>query len=290
MPTSSLLFRRLVRLVIASPSPLSDANVFRANALEVTDLRVQFKIEKSLEKEPNSATIQVFNLSPTTRAALVEKGSKVALEAGYADTLATIFVGDVRMLYHVREGTEWVTKIECGDGQRAFLHARIKESFAGGVPGSDVVNKLAGSLGLNVSGQLQGMLSSMQGQFLQGFTAHGPTLRELDKVLTAMGFEWSIQDDTLQVLEPGGTNQIQVPELTPETGLVGALEHASSEKKGGETVIKGKCLLRPEIIPGSRLVVRSSSQDGAIRVTRVSHTGDTAGGEWYSSFEGEPIE
>lgn len=288
MASGDLLFNRRAKLVVASPSK-ETFNKLTATAVEIADLRLQFKIEKNLQKEPNSAEITITNLSAASRASMPGKGAKIFLEAGYDATLAQIFVGDARLITHTHEGPDWTTVIQCGDGARSFLHARINESFAGGVPGSEIVNKIAGKLGLNIEASMKSKLDGMTGEFLQGYSAYGPASKELDKVLRALGYEWSIQDETLQILKPGENTDEQVPDLGPDSGLIGSLEHGSEEKKGAKPVFKGRCLLRPEIKPGCKINVRSSLQTGGLRITRLVHSGDTAGGDWYTDFEGNPL-
>ena len=73
------LFQRRVRLTIGT--------------LQIEGLRTQFKVKKTLKKDPNECEISVFNLSSAHRAALQVQGTPFVLEAGYGGQLTQVFSG-----------------------------------------------------------------------------------------------------------------------------------------------------------------------------------------------------
>lgn len=283
----ALLFHRRVKVLLAS-TVTQDYLKLTGQVVEITDLRVQFKVSKGLGKEPNTCELTITNLSPSRRGELKKKGAKVVLQAGYDDSFGQLFMGDARTIDHRREGSDWSTVIKCGDGERSYKHARVKESFAGGSKIGAIVEKVAGSMGLGL-GNLKTQTGLMKGEYVNGYAAFGPSARELDKVLKAQGYTWSVQDGQLQILRPGEASTEQVPDLTPETGLIGSPEMGSSEKKGGPPVVKARCLLQPLIRPGSRVKIKAASYDGTFKILKVTHTGDTAGGDWYTDMEATPL-
>src|SRR5690349_10835990 len=97
------LFRRKVKLIVAAPLD-SDYKSISVQTTEITDLRVQFKVVKTLGKEPNTCEITVTNLSAHTRGQLPGKGAKVVLQAGYEQTLSQIHFGDATLIESRREG------------------------------------------------------------------------------------------------------------------------------------------------------------------------------------------
>jgi hypothetical protein len=109
----------------------------------------------------------------------------VILTAGYPGNAAVIFQGDARTIDHVRDGAEWITHIQCGDGERAYQFARFAESFAPGTAIADVIRACARALAIN-TGNLDEVLAAggFRGnltQFAHGYTAHGKASAELDK-------------------------------------------------------------------------------------------------------------
>lgn len=283
---ADLLFDRRVRVIIAVPLE-SNYSTMSGLTVEITDLRVQFKVEKTLEKHPNTAEINITNLAEKTRAQLRSKGAKVVLQAGYATTLATVFVGDARTIDHTRDGTDWLTKIQAGDGERGIQYARISESFAPGIKMPGIVTTFTNALGFDPGDSLAKLAPSASKQFVNGYSAHGKASAELDKILRANGYEWSVQDGRLQILRPGEVNTERLVKLSSESGLVGSPEFSTPENAKKKPVLKFKSLLSPEIRPGGRLAFASVNHQGIHRVTRIVHTGDTAGGDWYTTGECE---
>lgn len=277
-----------------------------STALVISDLRAKFKIKKTISKEPNTAEIQVYNLSQHTRADMHSRGSKVILEAGYKESIERIFSGDARFITHVNEGPDWITKIDCGDSERVYSFAKISESFRPGTKVKDVAGKILDALGIDAA-QAKKSLADLGTDFVNGRVVHGNAVHELEKIVRAHGYEFSIQDGAAQLTKldtPIGTQSIL---LTPNSGLVGSPEYGTSDatpigevrtpslKANGKAVqdkrviLKAKSLLQPGLRCGGLVRIESFAVKGNFRIESVTHTGDTAGGEWYSELECTPI-
>jgi hypothetical protein len=253
------------------------------------DLRLTFKICKTSAKEPNTAKIEAYNLSEATRGKMKERGAKIILQAGYPGTLATIFSGVARTIDHLHQGPEWVTEIQCGDGEQTFRVDRINESFKGGTFVEDIVKKVISKM--NVSkGNVDLKAGLLSGQLVHGFTAKGYAADELTKLLEAQGLEWSIQDGAIQILKANETTADAAVLLSPTTGLIGDPVHSAPDAKGKKpTYLKIKALLTPRAKPGARVALDSTPVKGVYRCEKVEHTGDTSGGPWYSEIEAIPV-
>lgn len=289
-----LLFGRKVRVTIATQVSESFTEV-GIDVIEIEDLRVAFKVSKSDQKEPNTAEVTITNLSETRRRSLQQRGVKFVLQAGYAGSgIGQIFIGDARTCEHKKDGASWHTTLKCGDGERAFNYARVNESFAAGSPVSEVVKRIGQKSGLGI-GNLAKQASALTGQYVNGYAALGPVSRELDKVLAGTGYEWSVQDGELLLLKPDEASGATVPDIGPDTGLIGSPEYGSPKsvskqaKKTGKPLLKVRCLLNPAIKIGCQVSLRSERHNGPIRVKKLDHIGDTGGGDWYTDFEGVPI-
>lgn len=262
------------------------------DGLRIHGLRVQFKSTKSLGKEPNTLDMSITGLSASTRAQMKAKHAKVVLLAGFRDALSQVFAGDARTTSHAKKSMEWETRLQCGDGERAYQFARVNESFAAGSRVRDVVRKLAKALGVgmgNAEKALSGAMPSGLEEYSAGAAFYGKASAELDKVLKAAGFEWSIQDGALQVLKVGAVAEGRAVVLSPDSGLVGSPEVGAPQKEGASSVIKAKSLLQPSILPGGTVELRAMGfPGGQYRVTKVTHSGDTAGGTWHSDVEMTP--
>lgn len=267
------LFNRAVRIV--------------AGSLLIEGLRVQFKIKKTSRKEPNTAEVTIFNLSEQSRAGL-KRGAKLIVEAGYSTSISQLFSGDARLVDHAHEGPSWLTKIQCGDGERAYRYAVVNESFIPGTSVADVFARVADSTGLDVADAVRTVRATIKEQFTQGYTAFGRGSLEIDRLLKGRGIEWSIQDGRLQVLLDDTATRDSAVLLSPDTGLVGSPEHGSPETKKKPQVLKVKSLLQPSLRPGRRVRVESEAITGDFRVLTVTHQGDTHGGDFYSECECVP--
>jgi hypothetical protein len=248
-------------------------------------MRVQFKIDKTDQKEPNTSQIVVSNLSPKTRASLQKKGVKIALEAGYQATgMSRIFVGDVRTADHVRNAADWDTTLKLGDGERAFRFARVQESFAAGTSAAAILQRLGNLSGLSL-GNVPNQAASLRQTFGHGYVASGRWSDVFSHFIKSLGLTWSIQDGALQVLAPGQTLQAQIPLITPTTGLLGSPEMGTPEKKGAPALLKFTALLFPAI-PGAQVQLQSARYNGYVRIRKASFSGDTHGSDWQVTCEG----
>lgn len=260
----SILFGRSASLTVGVPGE---------QGKKFTDLRITFDIEKSIEANPNSGKISIFNLSEQSRALFEQKGATVILMAGYTIP-ELIFSGDVKKPLNNRSGPDWITEIEAGDGETAYQEARIDKSYTPGTSVRQIVTDLGKQLGTSV-GEIKGVTAET---FVQGFVASGPVRKYLDEMTEKQGLKWSIQDNALQILPKGDSTTEEAVVLSADSGLVG---NPKKKDKG----IEFQCLLQPKLKPGRKVIIISKTVNGTYTVQKVRHNGDTEGGEWYSNCE-----
>ncbi len=277
------LYDRRCVLQVGKP-PGNDYVQVVPDALKIDGLRTTFKLTLDGKPEPNNAEISVWNLSADSRAQLQGKGFRVILSAGYAQSVEQIFSGDVRRFDHQRVGPDWVTKIEVGDGERAFNYARMSESFGVGTSVADVVKRAISAIGQDPGNALQ-KAQNIAGEFATGYVAHGRAALELTRLLDPLGYTWSVQGGRLQILGPDEYTDADGPLVSPDTGLIGTPEVGSPEKKTEPAVMKIRSLLLPRMRPGQRFELRSSAKSGTFKASKVVHSGDTAGQDWYTDIE-----
>lgn len=284
---SDRLYDRRVVLVVGKV-PGDDLTEKTAEALRIEGLRVQFKIRKSDKPEPNKAEVVIYNLKASSRSDLeADKGVRVILSAGYADSTSQIFSGDSRFVNNRREDVDWLTKIEAHDGGRAYRFARTSESFSAGATAADLVKKLVAQLVKDPGNALE-KAGKLTRSFANGYTASGPTAELLTEHLAEEGYGWSIQDGRMEVLKLDETLADEVPLISPDTGLIGSPEMGAPEKKKGAARLKVKMLLRP-IRPGQKFKLDAKGRKGEYRSHVVTHQGDTHSGDWYTEIEASPL-
>jgi hypothetical protein len=254
------------------------------DTLQIEGLRVQFKIEKSTKKEPNTCDLSITNLSENSRSAMKKRDARVIVRAGYIGRTNQVFSGDARTIDHTQLGPDWVTRVQCGDGERAYTTARTSESFGPGTPVATVLRSLVSALGLPKGSSLA-RVAEIPGQFTQGYTASGPVRNELDQLLKARGYEWSVQDGELRITKADTPVVGTAILLNTSTGLIGSPSHAAPAKKGKPSILKAKCLLNGSILPGCKVRIQAAGISGDFLVHKLTHTGDTAGSDWYTELE-----
>ena len=258
-------------------------------------LKVSFTIERTSDRDPNRATVDIYNLNEANRRTLQE-GSKLAeasdaydwpleINAGYVGSKSLLFSGDIDYANSVRNRSTWVTSIEAGDGSKKFRSARLNKSFGPGTPLLAVLSSAADAMGIGLGNSVAHFSAPLRriSVFRKGVTLNGRVSKILDKYVTSAGFQWSIQDRQLQVLSLTETTLETVVILDKHSGLVGSPEISE------DGIVTGTSLLQGDIKPGRRLVLNSDMIQGTFKTTRVVHSGDTWGKPWYSKFEGEPL-
>lgn len=280
------LFNRAVKVTISKPS---GENFFGADAnrIEISKLRVAFELEKTLRKQPNNGHVVITNLSEQTRGFLKEPGLRIRLEAGYEDETRQIFYGDIRFSQSLRKGTEWETRIDLGDGERAYRYARVNRSFKAGAKVSDALRDVAAQMGLTLPASVSD--AELQTEFASGLSLYGPAQSELSKLLAPYGYDWSIQDGELLILKNGSTRAREIVLVSPLTGMIGSPEFAAPTKKKQKPVLTVRTLINADIVPGGRILVKSANISGVFKVLKCNHAGDTHEKDWFTLAEAKAI-
>lgn len=258
----------------------------QVDTLKVDGLRVRFDVQKALTKEPNTAEVTISNLGAESRKAIESsKGKLLTVTAGYEKTEAVVFQGDVRFASSSREGPDWLTKIESGDGETAYAHSPVSLSFTKNTSAADVVKGVVKALGVG-EGNLSSVLSTLaQTSHPRGFSAHGQASNILDNLLRRQGLAYSIQNGHLQVLSPDQPIDAFAVLLTASSGLIGAPEFETPKEKNKPTVIKLKSYLQPSIRCGGLVTAEVGGKLSQYIATKVQHQGDSHGAGWYTLVE-----
>lgn len=257
--------------------------------IKITELRTKFKCEKNNEGHPNKASIEIYNLSDKTRALFEAKNTRVQLSIGYlglrpngllgtgfqgSSNVEAVFIGNISKVKHDRDNVDIVTKLEVKDGGNKFRNSRLDKGFPPGVKIKDIIQELADSMGLPVS-SLQGIPDK---NYANGFTVSGLVRDHLNKLALNYKFEWSIQDETLQIIPQDKTTDDGEILLTPDSGLLGV---PAKTDKG----VEFSCLIQPRLKPGKRVRIESRTLTGSFKLRKVSHEGDSTHGDFISKVE-----
>lgn len=259
----------------------------RVGSLDLSDLDLSFKIERSTHRLPNAAEIKVWNLSRETRAR-IESGQQVVLHAGFEDP-PVIFAGDIRYVWSSRDNVDTITTITARDGGRAYSDAIASLTFASGTSIVTVLRECISAMDIG-AGNLEDFSYSLRsgiGQFADGFAAHGPAHRTLNDILRGCGFRWSVQHGALQIQRHGRALQTRAVLLSPDSGLIGS---PSWDERGHRTggrrgLLTARGLIRNGMEPGRLLRVESESVTGDYEIRKATYTGDTRTDDWFCDLE-----
>ena len=237
--TTQLQYIRRCNLVVAGAS---------GDGLDLSSLRIVFKIKKSDAQTPNTAEIRVYNLAPDTAKQIRKEFKRVVLQAGYESNYGVIFDGNIKQVRMGREnGTDSYIDIAAGDGDDAYNYAVVNTTLAAGAKQSDQINAAAGSM--TSKGVGKGFIADTGSASLpRGKVMYGNARDYLRQSAEASGTSWSVQDGKLQVVSLTSVLPNQAVLLTSKTGLVGTPEQTNDG-------IKAKCLLNPMLKIGVRVKI-----------------------------------
>lgn len=264
-----------------------------SSGTKIDGLRISFNVTATKTSEPNVSEIQIYNLSETTRAKFIkETGLKVWLYAGYKDDtgLQLVFVGDVTLVNFKYTPPDVITIIQCGDGALALRDLKMSLSYAPGTSAQTAIKDISSRFNIpirNTGFDASGV------SFPNGLSYVGRGKGAMNSVTNICKADWSIQKNTIQILNSDGHNNEKVVLLSPETGLIGMPEKLEDKgfSAGSVNVIKGYkfvSLLQPKFIPGGRMQIKSAEVNGTFKIETVDHKGDTRGDDWTTTIEVAP--
>lgn len=268
--------------------------------LDVSGLDVEFRIEKTIKPEPNTAEVVIYNLGREKRAQLeatrqTPRGIPVRVEAGYETTgVSQIWLGDLRTVYSVTEGPDIRTVIGSGDGEKAAQEAQIEKAFGPGTPIDVALRAIVKSMGLgegNVTAALATLTREGRAALARpleaGTSFVGPSARLLTDWAASAGLEWSIQDGAIQLINRGQALAQKAILLDSVSGQnTGLLDSPTVDNEG---LLHARILVTPDVWPGRLVVVKSRHIEGAFRIERTVHGGNNFGGEFAIEIEGKRI-
>ncbi len=253
-------------------------------------LRVVFNVSLSLSSDANTCNLSIYNLKKDNRSLLHQsKKLTTIVNAGYVGNAHDIFKGDLEFVGSAREGTDWVTTLQSGDGANKFKGSRINLSFKGPVTLKVVLKKIAAATGLDLGNVIekadQGSFREALQEFKNGKVLSGAAIEAIKKLAKDMGYGHSVQGGANLLLGPNETLALPAVLLKAGTGLLG------SPEPGEDGFVTARSLLQPELLPGRQVKLEAREIDGFFRVEKEKSvfSGDTWGNDWDSQVELKPL-
>lgn len=258
-------------------------------------LRITGKATKTYKPEPNTCEVKIYGLSPEHRAQLTQiKTPLVKLAAGYGtgrEGMTQLFYGHVLFVSHemLPATGDVITTLSTTDGGDKKQKARVNVSIGPKTKTSAVLQRIVQALGLNPGNtdKIAKLLDTgnTANMFVDGTLISGSAANELSHLLRSCGYEWSIQDETLQLRKLGAASDGFAIELNSSSGLIGS---PTISNKG---VLTGQCLLFKagaalDLVPGRLVHMSSAFVNGQFILAKTDFDFDNYSDQWYCNFQG----
>jgi len=271
----------------------------------VTDLRIQFSLEKNDTVKFNSGRITILNLSSNARNLLArphhlsrpmaEPVITVSLSAGYRGNQVRMFAGDIITAINSRKGPDWITTMELFTGYNAAQKGVTVESIDGTTPASVIVNRVLAPMLLDIR-ITDEAATRLKNKKVSSYSASGLSFRVAADFLSRYGLAFMIDEDGQglvyvddRAMDPN-SGKTTSNTFSPETGLIGTPEITY-------TGVNVKSLLRPQMKLFQKFFVESDtisrtlqagggSVNNEYHAKKIAHIGDTRGEEWYTEVSG----
>lgn len=285
-------FGRKVSLIIGPDS---------GDALDLSGLRIVFRVQRGDLQTPNSARIRVYNVSDNTAQRAAAEFTRVVLQAGYEGNYGIIFDGSIIQVRRGRESpTDTYIDITAADGDMAYNFAVVNTTLAAGSTHADVVDACLKAMGKY--GVTAGYIADLPSNPMpRGQVLFGMARDHLETVARSTQTLWSIQDGQLQIVPETSYVPGEIPVINAKSGMVGLPE----QTQNGITV---RMLLNPAVKIGRLIQLDNSSiqryefslssadaianrntslqnkinGDGFYYVMSNEFWGDTRGNDWYN--------
>jgi hypothetical protein len=273
--------------------------------LDVSNLRIVFKIQRFALYYPNSALITIYNLNADTENSIIQEGYRVVVEAGYPSNYGQIFDGEVLMCNRFKQdGTDYILNILAIDGNQFINEGFASFSYAKGQTARQVVQNICNKASNPI--QLEYASPALDNiKFSKGAAVHGQPKTTLSDIARTINGTWWVDNGGLYMVAysdsaaklPGGYNQ--AIELNPKTGMLGNPQQV-------DYGVSVRSLLNPKVMPYGLIHIKSEyiteqlvqigsysqgatipyvlDSEGLYRVCSVTFSGDSRGNDWYADM------
>ena len=228
----------------------------------------KFTVTRGTFAQSNSATIQLYNLAPSTRNQIFQdqlnldpnKMKYVHLEAGWGNTVSLIFRGRIMQAYSFKSGgqTDVITEIQAV--ALDIFDYPTSHTFAAGTSFRDALKTIASDMP-NIA---VGNIGAFEGIFQSPTTFEGLAMEEISKHTGGHAF---VDNGLLNVLMDNEVIDVPVPVISDNTVLLETPMRRDAN-------LEVKTLFLPDLIAGQLVEVKSSVQtqfNGQYKLVGFTH-------------------
>ena len=248
-----------------------------SQSVVINNLQISFFVDKTITDEPNKSKIEIYNLNLENRNKLINKEfKKVVLFAGY-DEPRLVFAGEINNAYTTRKDLDYITTLECGDGQTDYAKTKIYTTLKAGTKESDVVKNCLDKMKKTNKGAID---LPKEKTYQRAKILCGKPREFLKVIAKNNNANWHILDGNLNILPKDKVlSNTDGFVLSLDTGMIGSPEISDDG-------LKVSCLLNPKLNIGGLVRVKSilSEYDGDYKIIKLSHSGDFLGDTWKTDL------
>ena len=243
----------------------------------IREPRISLELEREIDTTQSKGKVDIYNLSASNEERIRERGESITVSAGYPQTFAQIFSGEVQRVTRVREQLARITRIHLGDQvrQKNRVGGVTVRSYEGPVSVRQITMDLAADLKLPL-GPLDAIPESAT---YENFYWASSTDAGMTALLRSVNCRWFERDGVIRI-NRAGTVQADAPtiSISPRNGLI---ESPIVTDEG----IAVKSFLNANIILGCRINLRSATVNGSYKVVALAHIADNWSGRFITTAE-----
>jgi hypothetical protein len=234
-------------------------------------MRIVFDANKSIYGGLNKCTVTIYNLRESTRLRLIKspeqnKLVKFSLRVGYQGLLRDVFRGQVLRGESIRDGVDYVTRLESLDGGFDLQNTAVSKTVRG--KGNAIAQAVEGS-------QTSVGAITQQSDLIRPRVMVGNMIKVIGD-LVEPGQDWYIDDGQLNIIKPNEVIKGFTPVVTAQSGLI-------STPTREQGLIEFESLINPSIKIGRLIELQSVTApqlNGRHKVEEINYKGDLDGGDW----------
>ncbi len=235
-------------------------------------LTVEFDITRDLYNFECKARFKIYNLNASTQSFLnhdkfnYANAKILTFNAGYENSLACIFKGNVWEGVSARNGVNFITELDCSSGMFDMRNAMTSKTIKGEVMANDIAERFVKD---DCTFLTMGYKSSKSKVYKRGYVYQGSTLEGVAEVTEGRAY---IDNDVVIILDDSEALNGEIYIVDAETGLL-------DTPKRREQYLDIQMIFEPRIRTGQFVDLRTSSGkfSGQYKVCSVKHQGTISG-------------
>lgn len=200
-PNSVSPWLRAMRVTLGPKGSSSNIVISSGSAPDLRqDMRIACNISKSHMALYQQSSVELYNLSRDTRAALINTPTSIVVEAGWENTtLTTLYAGNVTSFASERHGADIVTRLNFMSGAAALAKATISRTWQAGTPVATVLKDLASKLSdVQID---ESKIKDIKGTVgVKGWSYAGGVQTGITKLAQEYGFSWTVDDGFIKAV------------------------------------------------------------------------------------------